>query len=149
MTIALTILTFAGREMSLLFNTQSRFAIAFLPWNSRFLISLLQSPSTVISESKERKFVTASTFPPGICHEVMVAQMVKHLLALRETWVWLLGREDLLEKEMATHSSILAWRIPWMEEPGRLQFIGSERVGHDWATSLYFLSFQWGQMPWS
>ena len=47
-----------------------------------------------------------------------------------------LGREDLLEKEMATHSSVLAWRIPWMEEPGALQSTGLQRVGHDWATSL-------------
>ena len=46
------------------------------------------------------------------------------------------GQEDPLEKEMATHSSILAWRIPWTEEPGRLQSMGSQRVGHDWATSL-------------
>ena len=50
--------------------------------------------------------------------------------------VWSLGREDPLEKKMATHSSTLAWRIPWMEEHGRLQFMGSQRVGHDWATSL-------------
>ena len=48
-----------------------------------------------------------------------------------ETWVQSLGQEDTLEKEMATHSSILAWRIPWMEEPGRLQSMGSQRVGHD------------------
>ena len=51
----------------------------------------------------------------------LVAQKVKHLPAMQETWVWSLGREDRLEKEMATHSSILAWKIPWMEEPGRLQ----------------------------
>ena len=49
----------------------------------------------------------------------------------RETWVQSLGQEDPLEKEMATHSSTLAWRIPWMEEPGRLQSMGSKRVGHD------------------
>ena len=55
-------------------------------------------------------------------------------LAVRETWVLSLGREDPLEKEMATHSSIPAWRIPWTEEPGRS--MGSQRVGHDWATSL-------------
>ena len=54
-----------------------------------------------------------------------MAQMVKKLLALQETWVRSLGQEDPLEKEMATHSSILAWRIPWTEEPGRLQFTGS------------------------
>ena len=47
------------------------------------------------------------------------------------------GSEDLLEKEMATHSSILAWKIPWTEEPGRLQSMGSHRVWHDWATSLF------------
>ena len=61
----------------------------------------------------------------------LVAQTVKRLHTMRETWVQSLGREDLLEKEMVTHSSILAWKIPWMEEPGRLQFMGSQRVGHD------------------
>ena len=50
-----------------------------------------------------------------------MAQMVKRLPTMRETWIQSLGQEDLLEKEMATHSSILAWKIPWMEEPGRLQ----------------------------
>ena len=57
--------------------------------------------------------------------------MVKRLPAMRETWVRFLGREDPLEKEMAIHSSILAWKIPWMEEPDRLQSMGSQRVGHD------------------
>ena len=61
----------------------------------------------------------------------MVAQTVKHLPTMWETWVRSLGREDLLEQEMATHSSILAWKIPWMEEPGRLQSMGQQRVGHD------------------
>ena len=62
--------------------------------------------------------------------------MIKNPLAMQETcnlqeMVLSLGQEDSLEKEMATHSSILAWRIPWMEEPGRLQSMGSQRVGHD------------------
>jgi len=57
---------------------------------------------------------------------VGLAQMVKHLPTMRETWVQSLGCEDLLEKEMATHSSILAWKIPWMKEPGRLQSMGSQ-----------------------
>ena len=57
--------------------------------------------------------------------------MVKHLPAMRETWVQSLGQEDPLEKEMATHSSILAWKMPWMEEPGRLQSMGSQRVRHN------------------
>ena len=61
----------------------------------------------------------------------LVAQRLKHLPAIRETWVQSLGQEDPLEKEMATHSSILAWRIPWTEEPGRLQSTGLQRVGHD------------------
>ena len=61
----------------------------------------------------------------------LVAQMVKHLPTMRETRVQSLGREDPLEKEMATHSSTLAWKIPWIEEPGRLQSMGSQRVGHD------------------
>ena len=61
----------------------------------------------------------------------LAAQTVKHLPTMRETWVQSLGHEDLLEKEMATHSSTLAWKIPWMEEPGRLQSMGSQRVGHD------------------
>ena len=60
-----------------------------------------------------------------------MAQRVKCLPAMRETRVRSLGQEDPLEKEMTTHSSILAWRLPWTEEPGRLQFMGSQRVGHD------------------
>ena len=69
----------------------------------------------------------------------LVAQTVKHLPTMRETWVRSLGGENLLEKEMATHSSTLAWKIPW-EEPGRLQSMGLQRVGQDWATSLHFTS---------
>ena len=57
--------------------------------------------------------------------------MVKRLPAMQETWVLSLDRVDTLEKEMATHSSTLAWKIPWMEEPGRLQSMGSQRVGDD------------------
>ena len=57
--------------------------------------------------------------------------MVKSLSAMQETQVQSLGWEDPLEKEMATHSSILAWKIPWTEEPSRLQSMGSQRVGHD------------------
>ena len=59
---------------------------------------------------------------------ILVAQTVEHLPTMRETRVQSLGQEDLLEKEMATHSSILAWRIPWTEEPGGLQSMGSQRV---------------------
>ena len=61
----------------------------------------------------------------------MTAQLVKNLPAVQKTLLQFLGQEDPLEKGKATHSSILAWRIPWMEEPGRLQCMGSQRVGHD------------------
>ena len=60
-----------------------------------------------------------------------MAQLVKCLPTMWETWVQSLGQEDLLEKEMATHSRILAWEIPWTEEPGGLQTTGSQRVGHN------------------
>ena len=66
----------------------------------------------------------------------LVALRVKRLPATRETWVRSLGWEDPLEKVMATHSSTLAWKIPGTEKPGRLHSMGSQRVGHDWATSL-------------
>ena len=62
----------------------------------------------------------------------LVAQMVKNLPAIREIWVWSLGQEDPLVKGMATHSSILSWRIPWTEEPGGLQSLVLQRVGQDW-----------------
>ena len=76
--------------------------------------------------------------PPSIHWASLVAQMVKHLPTMWETQVWSLGWEDPLEK---AHSSTLAWKIPWTEEPGRLQSMGSQRVGHDWATSLLLLHF--------
>ena len=66
-----------------------------------------------------------------VIYASLMAQMVKRLPAMRETWVRSLVWEDPLEKEMATHSSTLAWKIPRTEEPGRLQSMGSQRVGHD------------------
>ena len=65
-----------------------------------------------------------------------MAVMVKSWPAMQETWVWL-GQEDPLEKEMATHSSIPDWKIPWTEEPGGLQSMGMQRVGHDWETNTW------------
>ena len=66
----------------------------------------------------------------------LVAQTVKNLPAMQETRVWYLDWEDPLEKGISAHSSILAWRIPWTEEPSRLQSMGSQRVGHDWVTNI-------------
>ena len=67
----------------------------------------------------------------------LVAQMVKNPHVMQETWVRSLGWEDPLEEEMATHSSILAWRIPWTGQPGRLQFMGSQSVWHNRATNTF------------
>ena len=152
--------------MSLLFNMLSKLVIIFLPRSKHLLISWLQSPSTVILEPRKIKSATVSTFSPSICHEVMgpdamilvlwmlsfkplfhsplslssrgslVLLHLKRLPTMQETWIPSLGWEDPLEKEMAAHSSILAWKIPWTEEPGWLLFMGSQRVGHNWATSL-------------
>ena len=78
----------------------------------------------IISETKvETMFYMTKTSP--------VAQIVKRLPTMRETWDRSLGREDPLEKEMATHSSILTWKTPWTEEPGRLLSMGLQRIGHD------------------
>ena len=73
----------------------------------------------------------------------LVAQMVKPLPTMRETWVRSLGQEDLLEKEMVTHSSIFAWEIQWTEEPGGLQSMALPRVGHD------LLTLQGGAITWT
>ena len=73
--------------------------------------------------------------------EEQLAQMVKNLPAMQETRVRSLGGEDPLEEEMVTHSSIFAWRIPWSEEPGRLQSMGSQRVRHNWATNIFTFTF--------
>ena len=87
---------------------------------------------------KKRKWVPTARAMHGRMHVrssqrtiSLVAQTVKHLPTIRETRVQSLDWEDPLEKEMATHSNILAWRIPWTEEPGRLQSMGSQRVRHD------------------
>ena len=65
------------------------------------------------------------------------SDMVKNLSAMQETWVWSFDWENPLEKRMTTHSSILAWKIPWIEEPGGLQSMGLQRVRHDWVTNTF------------
>ena len=86
--------------------------------------------------SADRFFTTGTTWKALSFHITcfftsLVAQTAQHLPAMRETWVRSLGQEDALEKEMATHSSTLAWKTPWMEESGGLQSMGPQRVGHD------------------
>ena len=74
----------------------------------------------------------------------MVAQMVKHLPVMQETWVWSLGWEDHLEKVMATHSSTIAWEIPWTEKPGGLQSTGLQNIGYSWVTNTF--KYSWIQL---
>ena len=74
------------------------------------------------------------------------SHLVKNLPAMQETQVWFLGQEDPLEKEMAIHSSILAWKIPWTEESGGLQFLGLQRVRHNWATNTRLDSVQFSSV---
>ena len=76
-------------------------------------------------------FVTRYRLPGALPVASLVAQTVKRLSTMRETRVQSLGQEDPLEKEMVIHSSTIAWKIPWTEEPGRLQSMGSQRFGHD------------------
>ena len=89
---------------------------------------------------------------PFVREVPLMDQTVRNLPTMWETWVQSLCQEDPLEKEMATHSSILAWRIPWTEEPGRLQSMGWQTVGHDWATNTslqtpYFFPLQCLTLP--
>ena len=143
--------------MSLLLNMLSSLVITFLPRSKRLLISRLQSPSTVILEPPKIKYLTVSTVSPSICHEVMgldgegngnplqysclenpmdggawwaaVHGVTRSLTRLSDFILFF--HFHALEKEMATHSSVLAWRIPGMGEPGGLSSMGSHRVGHD------------------
>ena len=93
---------------------------------------------------KSNLFILATTNP----RTFLVAQRAKNLPAIQETRVWSLGQKDSLEKGMVTHFGILAWRIPWTDEPGRLQSMRSQRVGHDWATSLSLFTFMHWRRKW-
>ena len=119
-------------------------------WNSRYLvvkiikITFLRLPTSLWKKNfpqiKPAWVYTSNFYLVGYsvasCWVSLVAQRLKCLPLVQETRVQFLGWEDPLEKEMVTHSSILAWKIPWTEKLGRLQSTGSQRVGHDWATSL-------------
>ena len=98
-------------------------------------ISVIKTLQKFIFQNKIQSYLTVSTdsnqFDAFIKRASLVAQRVKNLPTMWETHVQSLGREDPLEKEMATHSSTLAWKLPWTEKPGRVQSMGSQRVGHD------------------
>ena len=110
------------------------------PFGLTSLISLLSKGlSKVFSSTTIGKHQFFGAWPSlrstSHIYTFLVAQMVKCLSTMQETRVRSLGWEDPLEKEMAFHSSTIAWKIPWTEEPGRLQSMGLQRVGHDWETS--------------
>ena len=96
-------------------------------------MNMLKAPSVLVSGSCQGTLSKKISIGPIS----LMAQTVKNLAAMQETWVWSLGQEDPLGKGMATHSSILAWRIPWIEEPGGLQSTGLQRVRHDWVTNTF------------
>ena len=108
----------------------------------RTLIQLVKNPPAM-QETPVRFLLSGGSTGAGIGCTLqyswasLVALIVKKQPAMRETWVWTLGWEDPMENGMASHSSILAWRIPWTEEPGRLYSPCGHRVGHDWGTSAF------------
>ena len=102
-------------------NLANSLSILFILSKNQLLAFLIFAMVSFVSFA----FISALIF------KISLGQRLKRLPPMQETWVRSLGQEDTLEKEMVTHSSILAWRIPWTEEPGRLQSMGSQRVGHD------------------
>ena len=105
------------------------FPFSSLPPFLLFHKCLIEKPDIERAASLKSKIIR-------IRHFILIAQSVKNLPSMQQPqpWVRFLGQEDPLEKEIATHSSILAWRIPWTEEPGRIQFMGSQELRHDLAT---------------
>ena len=118
---------FAKREFLNVLNSLRRFLRRILETQTGWR----GSPTCVFSDERCFKIFLSSDWAS------LVAQTVKCLPAMLEPWVWSLSREDPLEKEMATHSSILAWEIPWTEKPGRLQAMGFQRVRHDLVTKQH------------
>ena len=112
---------------------------------SSFILSFIHSLLTVLIHSVLHSCIYSKTLwsvhLPNSSWAFLVAQMVKDLPAMQETWVPSLGWEDPSKKGMATHSSILARGIPWTEELGGLQSLGSQRVRHDWVLALSFMCF--------
>ena len=104
---------------------------------SGFIFSRLLKPLFLSKQNNLQLPLNVSFILPQNIKASLVAQIVKNLPAMQETPVWSLGREDPLEKEMATHSSIFAWRIPWTGYPGGLQTMELQRDGHNWAAITF------------
>ena len=104
-----------------------------------YLLAVQGTLKSLLQHHSSKESMTSNIVFPEFWTS-LVAQMVKQLPTMQETQVWSLGWDNPLEKEMATHSSILTWKIPWTENPVRLQSMGSQRVRHNCATSLHFTS---------
>ena len=104
-------------------------------WTTMDYNTLCHNWFKYLSLPSHNQKILPSPLPPSKNLGPWVAQMVKNLTPMWETKVWSLGQEDPLEEEMATHSSILAWKIPWTEEPGWLQSMYSQRIRYDWANN--------------
>ena len=112
----------------------------------KFLVHCWRKASILCAASGERtdleqkeKLLLPLGSPRDMVRASFMAQWIKNLPAVQGTQIWYLGGEDSLQKEMATHSSILAWKISWTEEPGGLQSMGLQKVGHNWVTNTYLL----------
>ena len=157
-------LDFTGKQRELWYwehcETTLSFSFLICKWRSWSSWSLKSPPALTFHDSWN--WMKWNTGHLGMAHKAilciyfpiiypymgfLVAQMVKSLPAMQETRVWSLGQKDPLEIGMATHSSILAWKIPWMEEPGGLQSKGSQRVGHNWAISPLFMHLFSNDIP--
>ena len=128
---AVTILSDFGAQENKICHC-CHFFPTYLPWNDG---TKSHDLSFWMLSFKPAFSLSSFTLIKRLFSSSSVAQRIKRLPAIRETWVRSLGWEDPLEKEVATHSSILAWRIPWTEELDGLQSMGSHRVGHNWGTN--------------
>ena len=130
----------ATKEVAYQVIPNKRQILSFTMWSVREGCSEKSPPVPSINQKSNLSSYNCITW--SIMHASwwasLVAQTVKNLPATRETWVQSLGQEDPMEKGMATHSNVLAWRTLWTDEPGRLQSMGSQRVGHAWVTSFHF-----------
>ena len=109
-----------------------KYSVGFIHSDHHVFTRRLDNPSALY-----HSYHDVVSIDPSTAWASLVAQTVKNLPAMQETWVWSVCQEYLLEKGMATHSSILTWRIPWTEEPGRLPSMGLQEVRHNWVTNIF------------
>ena len=136
----MNIIFILGLELSDILASRVLKMISYYLWNSQSTARIIRQLCPFLFTTFKGDFAISWAF--------LVAQRVKNLPVMQETQVLPQGLEDPLEKGMATHSSILAWRIPWTEKPGGLESMGSQRVGHDWATNIHTCLFLFTKFKW-